>query len=265
VARRGGVTETRATAATLARAHRIILIASTAAVTLAAWLWLTQGPAHHMHSAVLLPHCNGQAGWSRFLAAVVMWQAMNIAMMTPTTLNWLFAYTALTARSEPRRTVPSVIAFVTGYFFVWLGYSVAGAAIQIAFERTGLLDHEGRFPSIVPALILIAAGLVYFTPLSRACLKHCRNPLTYFLERWDRGPRSGFRFGAAHGVYCVGCCWALMLTGFAMGLMNMVWMGVLTVIVCLEKLAPRGDRIAGIAAVLLIVWGAGLLLGIPAG
>jgi predicted metal-binding membrane protein len=122
-----------------------------------------------------------------------------------------------------------------------------------------LLDHGGKLPTSAAGIVLIAAGVVYFTPLSRSCLKHCRNPLTYFLSHWDNGSHGGFRFGVVHGAYCVGCCWALMFTGFAMGVMNMMWMALLTVIVCVEKLAPRGDRIAGVAAIGLIVWGALLL------
>jgi len=91
-------------------------------------------------------------------------------------------------------------------------------------------------------------------------LSHCRNPLSYFLARWENGPRGGFRFGLTHGAYCVGCCWAVMATGFAMGVMNMLWMALLTVLMCVEKLAPHGDRIGAAAAVGLMVWGVVLLV-----
>ncbi len=244
---------------TLTRTHRAVLLASSLAVTLAGWVWLTRGSAHHLHSALLLPHGNGHPGIWPFISAVVMWQAMSVAMMTPTTLNWLFAFAALAGRSEPRRTFRAVGAFAAGYFFVWLGYSIAGAVLQIAFQRSAFLDHSGKLPSSAAGVVLIGAGVVHFTPLSRACLRHCRNPLTYFLTHWDNGPHGGFRFGVAHGAYCVGCCWALMFTGFAMGVMNIVWMGFLTILICVEKLAPRGDRIAGVVAAALIVWGAALL------
>ena len=245
--------------ATLARSYRAILLGSCLAVTLAGWVWLTRGDAHQLHTALTMPACHGPGSAARFVSAVVMWQAMTVAMMTPTTLHWLFAYAGLVDRSEPRRVFPAVAAFGAGYFVVWLGYSVAGAALQLALQRAGFLDGAGELPATAAGAVLIGAGIVHFTPLSRACLKHCRNPLTYFLERWDNGPRGGFRFGAAHGIYCVGCCWALMFTGFAMGVMNLAWMGVLTIIVCVEKLVPHGDRIAGAAAVGLMAWGAALL------
>jgi predicted metal-binding membrane protein len=241
----------------LARAHRAVLAAAVVAVTAAGWAWLTRGSAHQLHCALLLPQ-GRQPGMGAFLSAVVMWQAMSIAMMAPTTLHWVFAYAALAGRGG-QRPFRAVGAFGAGYFFVWFGYSVMGAVLQLALQQAGWLDHNGKVPQAAAAVVLIGAGIVYFSPLSRSCLKHCRNPLSYFLERWDNGPHGGFRFGVAHGAYCVGCCWALMLTGFAMGVMNLLWMGFLTILVCVEKLAPRGDRIAAVAAVALMVWGAALL------
>jgi predicted metal-binding membrane protein len=246
----------------LARWHRAMLVASTAAVTLAAWLWLTLEPAPHSRSALLLPHCHTGVGAASFVSVVVMWQAMSIAMMASTTLNWLFLYTALSSDSGSSGTMRAASAFLAGYFSVWFVYSVAAAGIQIVLQRTGLLDSGGKLPPTVAGLVLIGAGIAWFTPLSRACLRHCRNPMTYFVSHWDKGPRSGLRFGAAHALYCVGCCWLLMLTGFAMGVMNMIWMGFLTILIATEKLAPRGEWIAGLAATAMILWGAVLSFGI---
>jgi predicted metal-binding membrane protein len=246
-------------AGTLARTHRAVLLASSMTVTLAGWVWLTQGPAHHFHSALLQPHGHGKPGIGSFLSSVVMWQAMSVAMMTPATMNWLFAFAGLVGSSGPRRTFRAVGAFAAGYFVVWLGFGILVTTLQIMLQHTGFLDHSGKLPHSPAGIVLIAAGIVYFTPLSRACLRHCRNPLTYILAHWDNGLQGGFRFGVTHGAYCVGCCWALMLTGFALGVMNLVWMGLLTILVCVEKLAPHGDRIAGVFATAMIVWGAALL------
>ncbi|MGP8270592.1 MAG: DUF2182 domain-containing protein [Terracidiphilus sp.] len=244
----------------LARAHRAILVASLAAVTMTAWAWLMLEPASRLDSALLMPHCDQRITLGAFLSSVIMWQAMSIAMMAPTTLNWLFAFTALIEHNDPRQRFREVGAFGAGYFVIWLGFSLLAATLQMMLQQSGLLNHSGKLPSSAAGLVLVGAGIVYFTPLSRECLKHCRNPLSYFLEHWENGPRSGFRFGLAHGAYCLGCCWALMLTGFAMGVMNLAWMAFLTILVCVEKLAPRGDRIAGIVAAALMVWGAVLLL-----
>ncbi len=83
--------------------------------------------------------------------------------------------------------------------------------------------------------------------------------MTYFLARWKNGPRGGFILGLTHGAYCAGCCWMLMLTGFAMGVMNILWMVFLTLLICAEKLAPYGDRIGALAAVGMTIWGFALL------
>ena len=246
----------------LARTQRAVLLASTAAVTLVAWLWLAQGESSHANGAILQPQCHTAGGVAAFLSVVVMWQAMSVAMMAPTTLNWLFAYAALSTNSAPRQTLRSVLAFAAGYFCVWSAYSMAAAALQMLLQRAGSLDASGKLPSTAAGLVLIGAGAAHFTRFSRACLRHCRNPLTYFLAHWDNGPRGGFRFGIAHAAYCVGCCWLLMLTGFAMGVMNLIWMGLLTILVCIEKLSPVGERVAGMAAVLMIFWGLTLSLGI---
>lgn len=243
----------------LARAQRAALSAALAVVSLAAWVWLGQ---HGTRPAggLFLPPCHMGRGWAGFLAAAAMWQAMSVAMMTPTTLHWLFAYAALTACDAPRRVYPAAVAFLSGYLAVWLGFSVAGAGLQMLLQRSGWLSGD-RVSRPAGGIILIAAGAAFFTPVSRACLKHCRNPLTYFLSRWKQGPTSGFRSGAAHGTFCLGCCWALMLTGFAMGTMNLLWMGFLTVVMCVEKLLPRGERYAAVASAALIAWGAALLMG----
>lgn len=245
---------------TLSRSYRAVLLTAVATVTVAAWGYLVASPAENMHSVLMAPACHHHWSALAFVSMVAMWQAMSIAMMAPTTLNWLFAFAALVRRSEPHHTFGAVGQFAAGYFVIWLGYSVLGAVLQSVLLHAGFLNHHGVLTKTAGGLVLIGAGGVYFSPLSRDCLKHCRNPLTYFLAHWRNGPRSGFRFGAVHGVYCVGCCWALMLTGFAMGTMNMVWMAFLTLLVCMEKLAPRGDLIAGFAASGLIVWGVVLLV-----
>jgi predicted metal-binding membrane protein len=250
-------------AAVFTRAQRTVLLASVVAVTLAAWLWLMRGSVslHEGHFALVPVHMHHQRldFWA-FASAVAMWQAMMVAMMTPTVLRWLLTFAALTARDRgARRVIGPVAAFAAGYFMVWLGYSILAAVLQTALQHTGFLEMSGRLPASAGGAVLIAAGLLYFTPFSRACLSHCRNPLTYFLAKWDNAPRGGFGFGLTHGAYCVGCCWAVMITGFAMGVMNMLWMAFLTILMCVEKLAPHGDRIGAVAAAAMTIWGAALL------
>lgn len=229
-------------AATLSRAHRALLTGCVAAVSLAAWLWLSS-MRHAMHSGSLL-------------SALLMWLAMTLAMMTPTVLTWLLAFASFADRKAG-----AIAAFAAGYFAAWLGYSAVGAGLQLTVHNSGLLDPSGIIPAKLGASVLFGAGIVHLTPLTKSCLRHCRNPLTYLLQRWNgAGPPSSLRIGLAHGAYCIGCCWALMLTGFAMGLMNLAWMAALTIVICVEKLAPRGEFAARLAGIGLIAWGAVMLL-----
>lgn len=244
----------------IARRTRTVVVAAAATVTLAAWLWLgNPSGSHGFHSAVLGPHRHG-IDIPSFLYVVVMWQAMMLAMMTPAFLQWMLTFAALTA--DPNRGAARLMpvpALASGYFVVWLIYSLGGAAVQIALQATGLLSG-GKIAGPAAAAVLIAAGLFQFAPFKRACLKHCRNPLTYFLSRWRCGPAGGFRLGLLHAAYCVGCCWLLMLTGLAMGVMNLAWMAVLTLVIAAEQVLPHGDRIARAAGVVIAGWGLVLLL-----
>jgi predicted metal-binding membrane protein len=105
----------------------------------------------------------------------------------------------------------------------------------------------------------MTAGIFQFTGLKRACLEHCRTPFGYLLARWDDRPREPFHLGLGHGLFCLGCCWALMALCFAVGVMNLAWMAVLALASALEQLAPRGERLARGIGALLIVGGLWLL------
>ena len=174
------------------------------------------------------------------------------AMMAPTVMPWLTAVHRFTDRSVTRAgRFGATAAFASGYLVVWLAYSVCAAAAQVAlqmFESVSAGSH-------VRAAVLVAAGLFQLAPLKHACLTHCRNPLTYFLTRWRSGPVGGFHMGLGHGAYCVGCCWALMATALALGVMNLWWMAALTAAVFVEQVVPRGQLIRVPLALALIVAG----------
>ena len=111
--------------------------------------------------------------------------------------------------------------------------------------------------SAVGAAILIGAGTFQFAPIKQACLTHCRNPITYFLTRWRNGPTGGFRLGLGHGLFCVGCCWALMALALIVGMTHVLWMVALTLAVFVEQVLPHGHRLRIPLGVALIA--AGLL------
>jgi len=161
-----------------------------------------------------------------FPTLATMWFGMMTLMMVPTVSPWVLAVNRLGGN-------PAI--FSTGYVAAWLLYSLAAASIQL------LLPHE--LPKALAASILFLAGAFQFAPIKRACLMHCRNPLTYFLTRWRDGASGGFRMGFGHGIFCVACCWALMATTLAVGVMSLWWMAALAVATFAEQVSPWGDRV----------------------
>ena len=181
-----------------------------------------------------------------------MWFGMMAAMMAPTAWPWARAYHRVSGGTGSV-ALRSTTQFATGYLLAWLGYAVAAALVQRALQAAALMPPSSDV--VVPrlgAVILLLAGVYQFLPLKRACLTHCRTPLGYFLTRWIDGPMGPLRMGAHHGLYCVGCCWALMATAFAVGSMNAWWMLALGPVAVAEQTAPHAEwlrRVLGAALV----------------
>ena len=193
------------------------------------------------------------------LQAALMWQLMMAGMMLPVTAPWLrAAFKLVEAQSAYARFVHTAL-FSTGYVLVWTVFSVFAATTQIVLRSAHLLGDHGALQRPMAGAVLIAAGLFQFSPLKHACLAHCRNPLTFFLTHWRSGSPGLFRMGVSHGMYCVGCCWALMATAFAVGVMNLAWMGVLMLSSCAEQILPGGRWIATSIGVGFIAWGVHLV------
>jgi len=230
------------------------LLACVGVVGAAAWALLAAGS--NLHG----PHAN-PAGIAGFGAAVLFWFIMMVAMMLPVLWPWLSLFGAMAPRAYPGRSPKRLLAqFGAGYFVVWLGYSVAAATLQSVLQQFGLLRLDLAVATAIGGGVLLAAGIFQLTPLKDACLSHCRNPLTFFLARWDGGPSGPFYMGARHGVFCLGCCWALMALAFAAGVMNLLWMAAITVMLVAEQRAPRSWRLRQVFGAGLVAWGATLLL-----
>ena len=186
-----------------------------------------------------------------FAVLAATWMAMMTAMMAPVTWPWV----ALFGRLQG-----SMAGFAAGYVAAWIPYSVGAAAIQYRFQH-GWLSEGHALPPSSAAIVLIGAGLFQFTSIKSTCLRHCRNPLTYFLRRWRGGPPSGIRIGFEHGMFCVACCWALMATMFAVGLMSVAWMVGLAAVGLVEQLSPKGERLGRLFGTALALWGMAMLVG----
>jgi len=183
-----------------------------------------------------------------------MWAVMMTAMMLPTAAPLILLYaSAMRRNADVRAPARRIYALAAGYVFVWTLFSVAATALQRVLAR-GLVLTPMMEPAspIAGAAILAIAGVYQLTPLKRTCLRACRSPLGFMMQRWRDGVGAAFRLGVEHGTHCLGCCWALMLILFAGGVMNLVVILALTAWVLIEKLAPFGERTATASGVLLL-------------
>jgi predicted metal-binding membrane protein len=185
----------------------------------------------------------GTLGW--YLG---IWVTMMAAMMLPSAAPTVLMF----ART---RGDVQTWAFVIGYLLAWTGYGLAAYAVYrgIRAEAPALLAWNKQGPWVAGGA-LVLAGLYQLTPLKSACLRHCRSPL-HFLLRGRSGSLGALRMGIEHGGICVGCCIGLMLALFALGVMSLVWMGVVAAMILIEKALPGGEALARMLAVVLIALG----------
>jgi predicted metal-binding membrane protein len=257
------------------RRDRLILLAALVAVTAIAWIWVIVGAGTGMSTIGMtrrsgMPDITGMimepAAWSLTYAGLIfaMWWVMMIAMMLPsaTPMLLLFARINRKEKAGDRPYVPTGI-FAAGYLTAWGGFSVVTTALQWLLEQLGLLSSMMVATSYwLGGAILLLAGLWQFTPIKGACLRHCRSPLSFLVQSWQRGSLGAFRMGLEHGAYCLGCCWFLMGLLFFGGIMNLFWIAGLAIYVLLEKVVPQGQWLGrGIGAAAAVV---GLLMLVSA-
>ena len=192
---------------------------------------------------------------AEIIAVWVMWAVMMGAMMLPSAIPMMVIHRRVAAKRDPE-TPHAHRWFLAAYLLTWAVFSVAAAFLQWGFQRGDVLSHMLKLQGpLVAGIVLIAAGVFQMTPLKAACLHKCRTPIGFLLTDWRSGPGGAFRMGLKHGQYCIGCCWALMMVLFVGGVMSLTTIAVLSGIVAIEKLAPRGEQISKLGGVLLIAWG----------
>jgi predicted metal-binding membrane protein len=170
-----------------------------------------------------------------------MWSVMMVGMMTGSAAPMLLFFAGAQAKRQASGGSLRVLLFGLGYLAIWSGFSAIATFSQWALQRASLLsDTMAASSPRVAAAIAIIAGVYQLTPFKGACLSHCRSPLGFLMTHWRDGAGGAFRMGASHGLFCLGCCWALMILLFAVGVMNLVWVAALTILVLIEKLTPSG-------------------------
>jgi predicted metal-binding membrane protein len=253
-----------------ATSSRWIIGAALAGIAAVAWAYMI----HEARSMDVTGVCQclgmpmgggADAGWSAgtLLPLFLMWAGMMVAMMLPSASPMILTFAAVSRnrRRQERPYVPVAI-FVAGYVVIWTAFSALAAVAQWILHRQALLSPAMASRSAwLGGILLIAAGVFQFTPLKHTCLAHCRAPLEFIMTRWREGAGGAFRMGLEHGLYCTGCCWALMGLLFVAGVMNILWIAALSLLVGLEKLVPRGLWLSAATGVILTAWGTWLIAG----
>lgn len=220
---------------------------------LLAWLSLWVMTVQHQDHGIAAMH-HIRLGVPDFLLIVVMWWGMAIAMMLPTALPALHVLEELNDTARLKSVAAGHCAlFVLGFTAVWFGFGAVASALQWVLHNEALLTPAAESASVeLSAALFMLAGLYQWTPLKDSCVSRCRSPMSFFLSYWEEGNAGYWNMGLRMGKYCLGCCWAMMLLMFALGVMNLLWMGLLTLYMYTEKnwiAWPWFDRASGLVLV----------------
>ena len=227
--------------------QRLVVAAGVTLLASLAWLFVIDGAGVGAPMRMAEP--------PPFAALVLMWWVMMAAMMLPSATPAILLYARVRQMRNGDGGISQTWVFVAGYAAIWLLFSLAAAGLQrLVTGGSMALDHP-----VAEAALLIAAGLYQLSPLKSACLGQCRAPAQFISAHWRAGTAGAVRLGVLHGGYCVGCCWMLMALLFVGGVMNLLWIVVLTALVTFEKLVNGGQWLARAAGLALITGGLVLL------
>jgi predicted metal-binding membrane protein len=242
--------------------RRYFLLLMGALITLAwlaLWAW-GQSPYARFLSHHHLDELRGSG--SLIFVFIAGWTVMIVAMMLPTSLPLIALFRRLTCQRPDSSRL--VVLLIIGYLGVWALFGVTIYSGDLILHQA--VEHSPWLRANVWALgamTVALAGVYQFTPLKYRCLDKCRSPLSFIMEHW-RGHHyeaQAFRLGAYHGLFCLGCCWSLMLLMFAIGVGNLGLMLALAVVMGIEKNMPWGKKISAPLGVILLGWGLALFLG----
>ena len=212
--------------------------------------------------AAMDPRMDMKMPMAEFGPLFSMWAIMMAAMMLPTMVPTLRSYEMLMVSADGTRA--GWLGVLLGYFVVWVAFAALIAAVQLALLFGGVIDMLGIPNSTFFAGgLLIVVGLFQFTRAKEICHGVCHSPMNYFLGRWKTGFAGGVKMGLGLGAFCVGCCWGFMALGFVGGVMSLLWMGLATFFMVIEKLPQIGHYVTKPMGAILIAAGAAVLLWTP--
>jgi predicted metal-binding membrane protein len=190
----------------------------------------------------------------------LMWAVMMAAMMLPTAIPMILVFAKI-CRQRNSAHPAMIVSFVLAYLLVWFIFSILLTLLQWQMHGLHFLSPMMDNQNVnLAAAIFLLAGIYQFTPLKHTFLQYCRTPMGFLLTEWRDGGSGSFYMGFKHGVVCLGCCWTQMLIMFAVGVMNLLGMALITLLVMLEKMVPvKRQLICRLVGILFIGWGIWLL------
>ena len=239
--------------------RRAILGAALVSTVLASWVYM----------AVMIRDMSAMAAMPRAMAMpaigpayvaglFAMWVVMQAAMMLPSAVPMIYAFARLRASGPERGSFFAPVAlFAAGYVLAWSAFSLGAATLQALLTDSAALSAMGMklVSAPVAGTVLIAAGVYQWMPWKHACLRRCRTPLGFLMTEWREGGWGPVVMGWRHGLFCIGCCWALMCLLFVAGVMNPIWIVGIALYVLVEKVMPHGEAITRLVGAGLVVWG----------
>ena len=245
----------------LGRDRWIVATALLAITTLALGytFWLATG--FDMSGMMSPEYVPWSPGYFTFMLA--MWIVMMIGMMTPSVAPTILLYAAIARQNTARGNAFAPPGwFLAGYLLAWASYALLATLLQWWLESRALITPMMAGTSgVLGGVILAVAGIYQWLPVKRACLQSCSAPLS-FVQRhggFQASARGSLRLGLLHGLYCVGCCWTLMLLLFAFGVMNLTWIAGVMAYVLLEKMLPWPRAVSWTAGLVAVVAGIALI------
>jgi predicted metal-binding membrane protein len=203
----------------------------------------------------------GQTWASAAAMFTLMWAAMMVTMMLPSSVPMLLLYRRVAAFRAERHVGALTALMAAAYFLVWTLFGGVAYTVGVSIAAAAMASPiVSRLIPIGAAAGLMIAGAYQLSPWKSSCLQHCRDPLEIFSSHLHRGPRGALAIGFHHGLFCTGCCWALMLIQLVVGVMNLAAMVLVAVVIGAEKLAPNGKAVGRVVGIASIAAGAFLIV-----
>jgi len=236
----------------LANNQRRVMLASMLGLTLLSWWYLLDMDM----MAMMISGAWAPPDW---LSMYLMWAIMMVAMMLPSATPMILMYGLISPRRQPQTNqLMASYVFMLGYLLAWATFSGLATIAQWQLQQSALLTPMLESRSLLfSSILLLAAGVYQWAPVKDSCLQQCRSPVEHLTGHWLPGLTGALRMGFYHGMFCLGCCWLLMLLLFAGGVMNLLLIAALAIFVLLEKVLPSRWPVSRLGGALLVIAGIG--------